>query len=46
MTKGQFTAVHVSSRIYVFHFKSALPVSVYFVSLPVLRIPVEALSIP
>lgn len=44
--KGQFTAVHISSRIYVFHFKPALPVSVCFVSLPTLRIPVEALSVP
>lgn len=29
MTKGQSTAVHISSRIHEFDFKSALPVSVY-----------------
>lgn len=44
--KGQFAAVHTCSRIYVFHFKPALPVSVYFVSLPTLRVPVETLSTP
>lgn len=44
--KRHFAAVCISSRISVLLFKPALPISVYFVSLPVLRIPVEALSIP
>lgn len=45
MIKGSTLLYLFFSRIYVFHLKAVLPVSVYFVCMPVLSIHVEALNI-